>query len=245
MFPIKDDNPTLRTPVVTIGIIALNALAWLMLQGAGTDPALPESVCRLGLIPGELTQTASQQVSQLSERTLCQLGQTPRWETVVTSMFMHGGWFHLLGNMWFLWIFGNNVEDSMGRLRFIVFYLLSGIAAAGAQTLIDPSSAVPMVGASGAIGGVMGAYIVLYPRVAVTLLVFLGFFITSIRVPAYFMLGYWFLLQVIGAFPQVGGVSGGVAFWAHLGGFAAGALLIFPFKDPELVERHRRRLTTR
>jgi membrane associated rhomboid family serine protease len=153
-------------------------------------------------------------------------------------MFMHGGWFHLIGNMWFLWVFGNNVEDSMGHLRYLGFYILCGFAAAAAQTLVNPSSALPMVGASGAISGVMGAYVVLYPKVRVHMLVILGIFITRIVVPAYLMLGYWFLLQLIG-----GGLAseegGGVAFWAHAGGFVAGALLIHMFRDPELVAKHR------
>jgi membrane associated rhomboid family serine protease len=154
-------------------------------------------------------------------------------------MFLHGGWMHLIGNMWFLWIFGNNVEDSMGHARFAAFYLLCGFAAAALQVLSAPTSAVPMVGASGAIGGVMGAYVMLYPRVRVHLLVVLGFFIDRIAVPAYFMLGYWFLLQLLGGATSVGGgEQGGVAFWAHVGGFAAGAVLIWIFKDPQLVERH-------
>ncbi len=242
MFPIRDDNPTLRTPVVTIGIIIANCVGWLLLQGAGTDAALASSVCEYGLIPGELTQTATEPAIRLGEHALCQLEARPQWFTLVSSMFMHGGWLHLIGNMWFLWIFGNNVEDSMGRGRFVAFYLLCGLAAAGAQIAASPSSSVPMVGASGAIGGVMGAYIVLYPRVAVTLLIVLGFFITSVRVPAYFMLGYWLLLQLIGGLPQLGEVGGGTAFWAHVGGFAGGALLIGLFKDPALVEEHRRLL---
>src|SRR5690606_1389007 len=151
-------------------------------------------------------------------------------------------WFHIIGNMWFLWVFGNNVEDSMGRIRFLLFYLLCGAAAAMAQVVASPSSAVPMVGASGAVSGVMGAYIVLFPRVTVHMLVFLGFFITVMRVPAFVMLGYWFLLQVIGGLPQIaGGEPGGVAFWAHAGGFVAGALLVFLFRNRALLARHRAR----
>jgi membrane associated rhomboid family serine protease len=141
--------------------------------------------------------------------------------------------------MWFLWLFGNNVEDSMGHVRYVVFYLLSGLAAAAAQTLVNPNSAIPMVGASGAISGVMGAYIVLYPRVRVHMLVVLGFFITRIAVPAFLMLGYWFLLQILGGLPAIGEEKGGVAFWAHAGGFIAGALLILLFKDDDLVAKHR------
>jgi membrane associated rhomboid family serine protease len=153
-------------------------------------------------------------------------------------MFMHGGWFHLIGNMWFLWIFGNNVEDSMGHLRFAVFYLLCGLAAAAGQILADPDSVVPMVGASGAIGGVMGAYIVLFPRVNVHMLLILGFFVTTIAVPAVFMLGYWLLLQLVGGFFAIGAESGGTAFWAHVGGFTAGTVLVFLFRNPALLRRH-------
>jgi membrane associated rhomboid family serine protease len=153
-------------------------------------------------------------------------------------MFMHGGWMHIIGNMWFLWIFGNNIEDSMGHARFAVFYLLCGLAAALLQIVSAPDSGVPMVGASGAIGGVMGAYILLYPRVNVHMLIFLGIFITTVTVPAYFMLGYWFLLQIFGGLGSLGGVGGGVAFWAHIGGFVAGALLVLVFRDPEMVARH-------
>jgi membrane associated rhomboid family serine protease len=154
-------------------------------------------------------------------------------------MFLHGGWFHLIGNMWFLWLFGNNVEDSQGHGRFTAFYLLSGLAAAAAQTLVNPDSAIPMVGASGAISGVMGAYIVLYPKVRIHMLVILGFFITRIAVPAFLMLGYWFLIQLLGGLPTLGEEKGGVAFWAHAGGFLAGAALILVFKDDELVAKHR------
>jgi membrane associated rhomboid family serine protease len=162
------------------------------------------------------------------------------WHSLFTSMFMHGGWFHLIGNMWFLWIFGNNVEDSMGHVRFVVFYLLCGLAAAVLQVAFEPDSTIPMVGASGAIGGVMGAYVVLYPRVRVHLLFVLGFYVTTVAVPAAFMLGYWFLLQLVGGAAGVGagGASGGTAFWAHVGGFVAGMVLVFPFRDRVLLARH-------
>jgi len=141
--------------------------------------------------------------------------------------------------MWFLWIFGNNVEDSTGRVRFVAFYLLCGLAAAATQTLLSPASAVPMVGASGAISGVMGAYVLLYPRVRVHMLVVLVIFVTRIVVPAYLMLGYWFLIQLLGGTAAIGSDRGGVAFWAHVGGFVAGALLITVFQNRELVARHR------
>jgi membrane associated rhomboid family serine protease len=140
--------------------------------------------------------------------------------------------------MRFLWIFGNNVEDSMGHVRFAAFYLLCGLAAAALQTLADPTSIIPMVGASGAIGGVMGAYVLLYPRVNVHMLVVLGFYVTTVAVPAVFMLGYWFLVQLLSGWTSVGVEGGGVAFWAHVGGFVAGALLVLVLKDPRLLERH-------
>lgn len=240
MFPIRDDNPTLRTPVVTIAIIALNALAWLLVQGAGTEPRLITSVCEFGLIPGEITSQAQHAAVQLAPNVICALDAQPGWHTTVTSMFMHGSWMHILGNMWFLWIFGNNVEDSMGRGRFAVFYVACGLAAAALQVVTDPASPIPMVGASGAIGGVMGAYVVLYPRVPVHMLIILGFFVTTWAVPAWMMLGYWFLLQLLGGLPQLGGGAEGVAFWAHVGGFVAGVGLIVIFRDPDLVEQHRR-----
>jgi membrane associated rhomboid family serine protease len=238
MFPIRDDNPHFLTPIVTYGLIAANVLAWLLLQGAGMEPALSASVCRLGLIPAELLQTAPGARFPIGPDATCVVGDTSAWYTAVTSMFMHGSWFHLLGNMWFLWIFGNNVEDSMGSIRFLVFYLLCGLAAAALQTAADPDSVIPMVGASGAIGGVMGAYVLLYPRVHVHMLIFLGFYVTTIAVPAFFMLGYWFVVQLLSGWTSIGAQGGGVAFWAHVGGFVAGAVLVLLFRNPRLLERH-------
>jgi len=239
MFPISDENPHFLTPWVTWGIIALNVAAWMLLQGLGRDPALATSVCTLGLIPGDLLNTLEPGTRfQVGPNAWCVLtGSSPIY-TLVTSMFMHGGWMHLLGNMWFMWIFGNNVEDSMGHARFVAFYLLCGLAAAAAQIISNPTSGIPMVGASGAIGGVMGAYIMLYPRVHVNMLIFLGFFITTVAVPAVFMLGYWLLIQVLGGIGSIGAHGGGVAFWAHIGGFVAGALLVLLFRKPEFVDRH-------
>ncbi len=239
MFPIRDDNPPILTPYATIAIIAANVAAWVLLQGLGAEPALSGSVCRLGLIPGELLQTAPAGMRvPIGPQTACVLGNEGAWYTALTSMFLHGGWLHIIGNMWFLWIFGNNVEDAMGHVRFVVFYVLCGLAAAAAQVATAPSSPVPMVGASGAIGGVMGAYILLYPRVHVHLLIFLGFFITTVAVPAVFMLGYWLLLQLLGGISSFGNRGGGVAFWAHIGGFVAGAVLVFLFRDAQLLRKH-------
>jgi membrane associated rhomboid family serine protease len=239
MFPLRDDNPHFLTPVVTYALIAANALSWMLLQGFGSEPSLSSSICRLGLIPGELLQSVAAGTRfQVGPDSVCVLGDTSSWYTGLTSMFLHGGWFHLIGNMWFLWIFGNNVEDSMGHARFLVFYLLCGLAAAAAQTATDPQSVIPMVGASGAIGGIMGAYVLLYPRVHVHMLIFLGLFVTTIAVPAVFMLGYWFAVQLLSGWTSIGAEGGGVAFWAHVGGFVAGAVLVLLFRDPRLLERH-------
>ncbi|MGH7510327.1 MAG: rhomboid family intramembrane serine protease [Gemmatimonadales bacterium] len=239
MFPYRDDNPTLSTPIVTLVLIVANAAAWILVQGMGAEPSLSRSVCELGLIPGEFLGVLPEGYAvPMGGSTVCLIGEERSWYTPLTSMFLHGGWFHLIGNMWFLWVFGNNVEDSMGHTRYLAFYILCGLAAAAAQAFTNPSSPIPMVGASGAISGVMGAYIVLYPRVRVHMLVILGIFITRIVVPAYLMLGYWFLLQLIGA-GLASGEGGGVAFWAHAGGFIGGALLIYVFRDSELVAKHR------
>src|SRR4026207_1731371 len=238
MFPYRDDNPTLKTPFVTLILIGINVAVWVLVQGMGAEPLLSRSVCELGLIPGEfLGRLPEGYTLPMSRTTVCVITGEPSWFTPLISMFLHGGWFHLIGNMWFLWVFGNNVEDSMGRARYLAFYLLCGLAAAATQTFMSPNSIVPMVGASGAISGVMGAYVILYPRVRVHMLVFLFVFVTRIVVPAYLMLGYWFLLQLLGGSAAQG--EGGVAFWAHVGGFVAGAALIALFKDPELVARHR------
>jgi len=229
MFPIRDENPQINVPYVTYAFIALNALAWLGLQGMGAEPALSHSICQFGLIPADLT---SQEF--VSSRPLCVMDGNPDWYSLVSSVFMHGSWMHLIGNMWFLWIFGNNVEDSMGSVRFAIFYLLCGIAASVAQLFSDTGSVVPMVGASGAIGGVMGAYIVLYPRVHVHMF----FLFRTFAIPAIVMIGYWIVMQLMGGFSSIGATGGGVAFWAHAGGFLAGMLLILVFKDEALLARH-------
>jgi len=239
MFPVRDDNPHFLTPYVTWGIIVLNGVAWAFVQRLGSEAGLAHSLCDLGLIPGELLgRAAAGTAVPISPNYTCIVDPTGDWRTVVTHMFLHGGWFHLIGNMWFLWIFGNNVEDSMGHVRFAVFYLISGFVAAGLQAAFNPASPIPMVGASGAIGGVMGAYVVLYPRVRVHLLLWLGFYVTTVAVPAVFMLLYWLAIQLIGGATSLGAEGGGVAFWAHVGGFVAGAALVFLFRDPALVARH-------
>jgi membrane associated rhomboid family serine protease len=241
MLPYHDENVTQRTPLVTFTIIGLNVLVWLAIQGAGSGVPLARSVCELGLIPGELTGRLPVGTPfPMGEGLVCLTDPGRQVGNVFTSMFLHGSWMHLLGNMWFMWIFGNNIEDSMGHARFVVFYLLSGVAAALLQVVLSPDSAIPMVGASGAISGVMGAYLVLYPRVRVYTLVPIGFLMTSIALPAWTMLLYWIGLQTLGGFTGLFAEQrGGVAFWAHIGGFVAGAALIKLFARPGDVAAHR------
>jgi len=245
VIPYKDENPTDLAPLFTVGLIVVNALVWLVVQGAGLNSAdLVRSVCELGLIPGEVLRTVPPGTAvPIGPGMRCLLTAQPHWWTVATSMFLHAGWLHIIGNMWFLWVFGNNIEDSMGHARFVAFYLLCGVAAALAQMVSDPRSAVPMVGASGAISGVMGAYILLYPRVRVHTIVWLGFFVTTVALPAYVILGYWFVYQLLlGTVGSLSRMEGGTAFWAHVGGFVAGMALIRVFVNPEYLERRRSRV---
>jgi membrane associated rhomboid family serine protease len=236
MFPIRDDNPTEMFPLFTIGIIAACVATWVLVQGAGMDEEiLVRSVCSFGAIPAEITGRVDS--AGFEQGLLCPMGGLTLG-ALLTSMFLHGSWMHLLGNMWFLWIFGNNVEDSMGHLRFLAFYLLTGLIAAGAHVISSPGSPVPTVGASGAISAIMGAYALLYPRARVTTLIVLVIFIRFVALPAWVMLGYWFLIQLLSAGAQSPG-GGGVAFWAHIGGFAAGVLLVVPFRNPRLVQAKR------
>ncbi|MGE0870198.1 MAG: rhomboid family intramembrane serine protease [Kofleriaceae bacterium] len=245
MIPLSDDNPVLRTPIVTYAILIAIAAAWVVLQGVGLDPyKLAASVCNLGLVAGEITQQAPRGTTvPIGHGLACVVDrESINYLTPLTSMFLHGGWMHLLGNALFLWVFGNNVEDSMGRGRFLVFYLVCGLVAAAAQIAIDPASPIPMVGASGAISGVMGAYLRLYPRVRVNMLFIIVIFIRVIPLPAWLVLLYWIGLQVLMAF---GDTAGGVAVMAHIGGFVAGAVLVTVFANDRRVairtyERHRR-----
>jgi membrane associated rhomboid family serine protease len=240
MFPYRDENETQRTAIVTLTMIALNVFAWLFVQGAGSTLALAQSVCNFGLIPGELTGSIAPGTRfPMGEGLACATDPGRQFSHLLTHMFLHGSWMHLLGNMWFLWLFGNNVEDSMGRLRFIGFYLLCGLAAAAAQIITSPGSAIPMVGASGAISGVMGGYLLLYPTVRVYTLVVLGFFITSMALPAWVMLGYWFVIQFVSGWVSFAGEGGGVAFWAHVGGFVAGIVLVKLFARSDYVAEHK------
>ena len=241
MIPYRDENEAQRAAIVTGLIIALNFLVWIVVQGAGSDLPLAASVCNLGLIPGELTGLLPPGTKfTMGPGLICETDPGRQASHLLTSMFLHGSWMHIIGNMWFLWIFGNNIEDSMGRLRFIIFYLLCGLAAALAQVIANPNAPVPMVGASGAISGVMGAYLVLYPRVRVYALVPIFIFFTSVALPAWVMLGYWFLLQALSGIFAVKGEAG-VAFWAHIGGFVAGIVLIKFFARSDFIQAHRAR----
>jgi membrane associated rhomboid family serine protease len=242
MFPYHDENETQRPAYITYAIIAANVLAWVLVQGAGAGIALARAVCEHGLIPGELTLLVPPGTAfPMGEGLLCLTDPGRQVLNVFTSMFLHGSWMHLLGNMWFMWIFGNNVEDSMGHGRFVVFYLVCGVAAALLQTAVHPASTIPMVGASGAISGVMGGYLVLYPRVRVFAIVPIGIFPISVALPAWTMLLYWIGIQVVsGLVGSVVGEGGGVAFWAHVGGFVAGVVLIKLFARPGDVRAHQR-----
>jgi membrane associated rhomboid family serine protease len=241
MFPYHDENQTQRTPLVTWTLIGGNVAVWLGVQGAGTTPALPASVCNLGLIAGELTGAVPPGAGfEMGGGLVCLTDPGRQVAHVFTSMFLHGSWMHLLGNMWFLYLFGNNVEDSMGRFRFLAYYLLCGVAAALLQVGLDPASIVPMVGASGAISGVMGGYLVLYPRVRVFTLVPLGFFFTTLALPAWTMLLWWFALQLLGGVTMLAGArGGGVAFGAHVGGFLAGLILVKLVARRDYIADHR------
>lgn len=241
MFPYHDENEALRTSYVTYAVIALNVLVWIVAEGAGATLPMARAVCDYGLIAGELTLRLPPNTPfPMGEGLVCLTDPGRQVLNVFTSMFLHGSWMHLLGNMWFLWLFGNNIEDSTTRPRYLAFYLLTGLAAALGQVFADPASEVPMVGASGAISGVMGAYLVLFPRVRVFTLVPLGFFITSMALPAWIMLIYWAFLQVAGGLTSIVGEEGGggVAFWAHLGGFVAGVVLIKIFERRDRVAAH-------
>jgi membrane associated rhomboid family serine protease len=219
MIPLRDSVPARKPPVVMWGILATCLLVFLYELGL-TEPELAWLFRTFGVVPARL------------------LGPEPPYFTLVTSLFLHGGWVHLLGNMLYLWIFGNNVEDAMGHGRFAVFYLLCGFAAAAVQVAFQPDSPVPMVGASGAIAGVLGAYLVLFPHARILALVPLGFFTQLTEVPAVLFLPLWFLLQLLYGLASLGvqtQLGGGVAFWAHVGGFVAGVLLVRLF-----VPRRRR-----
>ncbi len=217
MIPLRDSIPTRTFPGVTIALIAVNVAVFVFQLSLGR--AAGALVASFGAVPAQLTGSAPHAAPVIAPGL-----------TLVTSMFLHGGLMHLLGNMVFLWIFGNNVEDAMGHVRFLVFYVLCGVAAALAHVASNPGSNLPMVGASGAISGVLGSYFLLYPHARIVTLVFLGFFAQTINVPAFFFLGFWFLLQSLSGAASLGARGGGVAWFAHIGGFVAGMVLLLGFK---------------
>jgi membrane associated rhomboid family serine protease len=256
LIPLKDNIPTLRFPIVTVLLIALNVavFGWQITQpsdpGSSSHPRIAglskqdETILEYGAVPYRLTHPGTS-CGVTNDRVVCEgspaypsstkLDSPPWWVTIFTSMFMHGGILHIAFNMLFLWIFGNNIEDSMGRPRFLLFYLLAGIVAAYAQALPDVNSTQPAIGASGAIAGVLGGYLLLYPRARVLTIVIIILFVTLIEIPAAIVLGVWFVLQFLPALGQVGtdAVSGGggVAYWAHVGGFVFGLAAIKLFAN--------------
>ena len=208
MFPIRDHNPSGRRPYVTFTLIAINALIFLAYWPGGSEMQINQVFFDWGLIPGRLTEGEG-------------------FATLISSMFLHAGWMHILGNMLFLWIFGDNLEDEMGHGGFLIFYLLSGLAAAFAQTAMDAASPIPMVGASGAIAGVMGGYLLLFPKARVDVLFIFIIFFRIFAIPAWIVLGVWFGLQLFSGLSTPTDM-GGVAYWAHAGGFAGGLILGLP-----------------
>jgi membrane associated rhomboid family serine protease len=214
MIPLRDVIPSRTVPFITITLIVLNAVAWLYEISVPED-ALPVFLQIYGVVPGDFSSP-----------------------TLLTSMFLHGSWWHIIGNMWFLWIFGDNVEDRMGHGRFVAFYLLCGMGASVGHVAMDPSSMLPTIGASGAIAGVMGAYVVLYPRSRVLTLIPLFIYWEIIELPAMFLLGFWFLMQLFGAgigaiAATSGNQGGGIAFVAHVVGFGLGAIFVFVFRKSQ------------
>jgi membrane associated rhomboid family serine protease len=216
-IPLRDENPTLRFPVVTLLLIALNI--GVFVYQVISPQGLSYHVVRMGVIPYEISHF----------RSLAEGVRLSPPVTLFAAMFIHGGILHLAGNMLFLWIFGNNIEDFLGPFRFILFYFLAGLGATFVQVIFSPNSRIPMIGASGAIAGVLGAYLVLYPAAKVLTLVFLFFFIRVVAIPAAYVLGFWLFLQILSA-----GLGGGVAWFAHIGGFLVGIGLI------RLITRRRR-----
>jgi membrane associated rhomboid family serine protease len=260
MIPLYDHNPTHRTPLVTVALIAINTLVMVWLATLSPIEQQQAAITH-GFIPARVEQLRSQQVLEVKLQEMAEahdrsgrvrnvvrdvgtISLSPSRASIIlsllTTMFMHGGWLHLVGNMWFLWIFGNNVEDRLGHVAYVSFYLIGGLLATACHWAYDPASTTPVIGASGAVSAILGAYAVHWPRATVTTLVFLGFFITTVEIPALVWLGIWFGGQLLEA-----GASRdlGVAVWAHIGGFVAGAILmpilcrvIRPPADPEPMD---------
>ena len=224
MFPLRDDNPASIAPVATVTLIVINVAVFLYQFSLGPR-GYELLIYQYGAIPSVILGSKALPVG---------IAAVPSSFTLFTSMFLHGGWMHLIGNMWYLWIFGDNVEDAMGRTRYVLFYLITGLAASMSQILSNAGSVIPSIGASGAISGVLGAYLLLYPRARVLTLIFLGFFSRIVYIPAAFVLGFWFLLQLLSGSVSGSQNVGGVAFWAHIGGFVAGMLLVALFKRSDV-----------
>lgn len=224
MIPLHDDNPTEITPFVTVALIASCILVFLYQTTLPPEPG-ETFVFQYGAIPALVFGRAEPPP---------ELVGIPAYVTLLTSMFLHGGWMHLIGNMLYLWIFGNNIEDVMGHVKFVIFYVTCGILAALSHAFTDPSSTIPMVGASGAISGVLGAYLLLFPRAQVLVFIPMGFASRTMYVPAAIVLGLWFLLQLLSGGLSMNTKGGGVAFFAHIGGFIAGMGLIGVFKRPDV-----------
>jgi membrane associated rhomboid family serine protease len=253
LLPLKDNIPTRMFPIVTVVIILINVVVYFGVEKGGfSAPSNDNAVVELSFIPYELSHT-DQECAQVGDKIGCgskealaangakDTEQPSVWVTIFSAMFMHGSFLHIAGNMLFLWIFGNNIEDAMGRVKFILFYFMGGLAATLAQFATDTNAVVPNLGASGAIAAVLGGYALLYPRARVVTLIFIIFFITLVELPALFVLGAWFVLQLVDAGSQpVGG--GGVAVWAHIGGFAFGliAVKLFATRYDPTYDRHSR-----
>ena len=236
LLPIGDDNLGRRTtPYVVYIIVAINAFVFLVFQQATATEAGAEFTYAYATVPYEITHNVDlvAPVRLPGGGVIPEFpGPSPIWLTLLTSMFMHGSWMHILGNMLYLWIFGDNIEDNFGHARFLIFYLVCGVAASLSQIVVDPNSPIPSLGASGAIAGVLGAYLIMFPRNRVRALVPLGFLLTPIELPAVVVLGFWIVLQVISQYTSSFSHSGqgGVAYMAHIGGFAAGLVLCFLFR---------------
>lgn len=219
MVPLRDENPTRTTPYVVLGFIILNILIFLHQRSLSSRGELQVFFDIWAMVPGQLTGSFQGELVNPSQE----------WVTLISSQFLHGGWGHLGGNMLYLWIFGNNIEDRLGPVKFVIFYLACGVLAGLSQWIVDPASTIPNVGASGAIAGVMGAYIIRFPKAKIVTLIPLFLFFTTIRIPAIFFLGFWFIMQAVQSVAslgvQVNMDSGGVAYWAHAGGFVFGMVL--------------------
>ena len=227
MIPLRDDNPTRRFPIVTVALIVINAVVFAYEVSLDSDAL----------------QALFSQWAFVASRFMADPGSPREIATVFSSMFMHAGWIHIGGNMLYLWIFGNNVEDRIGRLPFLAFYLLSGVAGVAAQTFVAPGSAIPTLGASGAIAGVLGAYVLLFPGASVLTLIPIIFFFEVARIPAFIVIGFWFVIQLANGAASIDPAviqSGGVAYFAHVGGFVAGVILISPVWIAERLRRRAR-----